>query len=403
MTRLTAITVRTAAAGLHGDGNGLYLRVKDTGTRSWLVRITTAGKRRDIGIGSAGVNGLTLAQAREQARAMRSGSHAAISPRAAAKAAADAAKADAARAVTFAQFTDTFIEGREEGWRNTKHRQQWRNTLSTYAHPHIGHLAVSDIDTSHILSLLQPIWSLKPETASRVRGRIERILSAAKVLGLRSGDNPAAWRGHLDQLLPKPTKLAQGHHAALHYSVLPAFLADLRTRPAVSARALELLILTAARTSEITNARWAEIDIANAIWRIPANRMKAGRPHEIPLTPNSLALLQNMRSLGDGTFVFPSSRPARAMSNMAMAVLLRRMGQTSVTVHGFRSTFRDWAGETTAFPREVIEHALAHQLANKSEAAYQRGTLWPKRLALMDAWSDYCANGSSKVINLRVA
>jgi integrase len=403
MTRLTAITVRTAAAGLHGDGNGLYLRVKETGTRSWLVRITTAGKRRDIGIGSAGINGLTLAQAREQARAMRSGSIAAISPRAAAKAAAESAKSDAARAVTFAQFTDTFIEGREEGWRNAKHRQQWRNTLSTYAHPHIGHLAVADIDTSHVLSLLQPIWSLKPETASRVRGRIERILSAAKVLGLRSGDNPAAWRGHLDQLLPKSTKLARGHHPALPYSELPAFLADLRTRPAVSARALELLILTAARTSEITNARWSEIDLERAVWRIPADRMKAGRPHEIPLTPAALEVLQQIRPLGDGVFVFPSSRPSRCISNMAMAVLLRRMGRTGVTVHGFRSTFREWAGETTAFPREVIEHALAHQLVNKAEAAYQRGTLWPKRLALMEAWSDYCVDGFRKLVNLRVA
>lgn len=403
MTRLTAINVRTAAAGLHGDGNGLYLRVKETGTRSWLVRITTAGKRRDIGIGSAGINGLTLAQAREQARAMRSGLVIAISPRAAAKAAADAARADAARAITFAQFSDTFIDGREDSWRNAKHRQQWRNTLSTYAHPHIGHLAIADIDTSHIMSLLQPIWSLKPETASRIRGRIERILSAAKVLGLRTGDNPAAWRGHLDQLLPKATALARGHHAALPYADLPSFLADLRTRPAVSARALELLILTAARTSEITNARWTEIDLESAVWRIPADRMKAKRPHEIPLTPAALEVLQQMRPLGNGVFVFPSSRPARGMSNMAMAVLLRRMGQTGMTVHGFRSTFREWAGETTAFPREVIEHALAHQLANKAEAAYQRGTLWPKRQALMEAWSDYCADGFRNVVNLRVA
>lgn len=403
MMRLTAITVRTAAAGLHGDGNGLYLRVKETGTRSWLVRITTAGKRRDIGIGSAGINGLTLAQAREQARAMRSGLVIAISPRAAAKAAADAATADAARAITFAQFSDTFIDGRENGWRNAKHRQQWRNTLSTYAHPHIGHLAIADIDTAHVLSLLQPIWSLKPETASRIRGRIERILSAAKVLGLRTGDNPAAWRGHLDQLLPKATALSRGHHAALPYADLPSFLADLRTRPAVSARALELLILTAARTSEITNARWAEIDLESAVWRIPADRMKAGRPHEIPLTSAALAVLEQMRPLGDGVFVFPGSRPSRGMSNMAMAVLLRRMGRTGVTVHGFRSTFREWAGETTAFPREVIEHALAHQLANKAEAAYQRGTLWPKRLALMEAWSDYCVDGFRNLVSLRVA
>jgi integrase len=312
---------------------------------------------------------------------------------------------------TFRDVAEAFIDRKEGGWRNEKHRQQWRNTLATYAYPIIGDLPVSLIETDHVLRVLEPIWEAVPETASRVRGRIENVLSAAKVQGMRSGENPALWRGHLDHILPKPGKLHRGHHAALAYAELPTFMADLRDREALAARALEFAILTAARTGEVIGATWAEVDLAAAVWTVPAVRMKAGKEHTVPLSPRAVAILEEVQPLNTkgraDAALFPAS-DGGALSGMAMAMLIRRMhkseqgegrpgwidrkeGGRLITSHGFRSTFRDWAGEQSAFPREVIEHAMAHQLPDKAEASYARATLLPRRVKLMDAWADYCA------------
>lgn len=412
---LTPVTVRNAGPGRHADGGGLYLRVQDGGARSWLYRSTAGGKARDIGLGpAAGAGAISLADARTMARelsAQAAKGEALEGKRTKARKAAAQGQAEALTRRTFRDVAEAFIDRKEGGWRNDKHRQQWRNTLATYAYPIMGDLPVSLIGTDHVLKVLEPIWSNKPETASRVRGRIENVLSAAKVQGMRSGENPALWRGHLDHILPKPGKLNRGHHAALAYGELPTFMADLRAREALAARALEFAILTAARTGEVIGATWAEIDLVAAVWTIPASRMKAGKEHSVPLSPRAVAILEgvqchNTKGRADAP-LFPAS-DGEALSGMAMAMLIRRMhkseqaegrpgwidrkeGGRLITSHGFRSTFRDWAGEQSAFPREVIEHALAHQIPDKAEAAYSRATLLPRRVKLMDAWAEYCA------------
>ncbi|MFM7028196.1 MAG: tyrosine-type recombinase/integrase [Chakrabartia sp.] len=296
---------------------------------------------------------------------------------------------------TFKDVAEAFIDRKEGGWRNDKHRQQWRNSLATYVYPHFGDMPVAQIETEHVLNALEPIWGVKAETASRVRGRIENVLDAAKVQCLRSGENVARWRGHLEHLLPKPGKLTRGHHPALPYDALPTFMAALRQRGEVGARALEFTILTVARSGEVLGATWGEIDLEKAQWTVPAERMKAGKEHSIPLAPRAVDILRlvqplNLQLRADAP-LFPNSK-GRMLSSMAMSMVLRRMDRGDITVHGFRSTFRDWAGETTSFPREVVEHAMAHQLADKAEAAYQRGTLFPKRIKLMDAWGEYCGS-----------
>lgn len=398
---LTPIAVKNAGIGRHADGGGLYLRVQKGGARSWLFRNIVAGKVRDTGLGpAAGAGALSLAEARAQARELASqaakgepveGRHM--------KARKVAAHAQAAVLAekTFKEIAEAFINRKEGGWRNDKHRQQWRNTLATYAYPHFGAMPVSKINTTHVLGALEPIWSAKSETASRVRGRIENILDAAKVQGLRTGENVARWRGHLEHLLPKPQKLARGHHPALPYADMPAFMTELKCRGAVAARALEFTILTAARSGETLGANWGEIDLEKAEWTIPGERMKAGREHRIPLSSRAVEILQEVRVLNTKETktapLFPGNAGSK-MSSMAMSMLLRRMDREAITVHGFRSTFRDWAGESTSFPREVVEHAMAHQLANKAEAAYQRGTLLPKRIKLMDAWATYCTSSA---------
>jgi integrase len=389
--------------------------VQDGGARSWLYRSTAGGKARDIGLGpAAGAGAITLAVARTKAidlNTQAAKGEPLEGKRTKARKAAAQGQAEALTRRTFRDVAEAFIGRKEGGWRNDKHRQQWRNTLATYAYPIIGDLPVSLIGTDHVLKVLEPIWSCKPETASRVRGRIENVLSAAKVQGMRSGENPAIWRGHLDHLLPKPGKLSRGHHAALAYGELPAFMADLRAREALAARALEFAILTAARTGEVIGATWAEIDLAAAVWTVPAIRMKAGKEHAVPLSPRAVAILEavqchNTKGRADAP-LFPAN-DGSALSGMAMAMLIRRMHKTEqaegrtgwidrkeagrlITSHGFRSTFRDWAGEQSAFPREVIEHAMAHQLPDKAEAAYSRATLLPRRVKLMDAWAEYCA------------
>lgn len=394
---LTAIAVKNAGPGRHADGGGLYLRVQNGGARSWLFRSLVAGKARDIGLGpAAGAGSLSLAEARAKVRELATQAakgEVLEGKRVQARKVAAQTQAAALAGKTFKEIAEAFIDRKEGGWRNEKHRQQWRNTLATYVYPRFGALPVSQIETSHVLAVLEPIWNEKPETASRVRGRIENILDAAKVQGLRNGENAARWRGHLEHLLAKPEKLARGHHAALPYADLPSFMKDLAGREALAARALEFTILTAARSGEVLGATWGEVDLDKAEWTIPAERMKAGKEHSIPLSSRAVAILQGVQPLNtDGSKAAPlfPTNAGRKLSGMAMSMLLRRMGRDAITVHGFRSTFRDWAGETTSFPREVVEHAMAHQLADKAEAAYQRGTLFPKRIMLMAEWSDYC-------------
>lgn len=392
---LTALAVKNAPAGRHADGGGLYLRVQSAGARSWLFRYIDAGKVRDIGLGPArGPGALTLAQARltalELALKVARGEPV-EGPRALARKAAAEAPAAASTDKTFREVAEAFLALREGGWRNEKHRQQWRSTLASYAYPYFGDLPVAQIETDHVMSALTPIWAAKPETASRLRGRIEKVLDSAKVQGLRSGENPARWRGHLDQLLLKRPKHTRSNHAAMKYVEVPRFVARLRSRKAVAALALEFTILTATRTGEVLGATWGEIDLHAAVWTIPATRMKAGNEHRVPLSERALAILAEVAQLrlepGGEAAVFPNGRSR--LSGMVMAMLLRRMGVKDATVHGFRSSFRDWAAECTNYPHEVCEMALAHTIGNKAEAAYRRGDLFEKRRGLMADWADF--------------
>ncbi len=284
------------------------------------------------------------------------------------------------------------LEVKDSEMKNKKHLAQWRSTLETYAYPFIGKKAVSEITKVDLLAILEPIWLTKNETASRLRGRIETVIDYAKAKEYFEGDNPAAWKGMLKPLLPQPSKVQiTKHHAALPYNQIGSFMKELRERSGVSPRALEFAILTAARSGEIRGAEWSEIDLEGKTWTIPASRMKAAKEHRVPLSDAAVALLKALPRFKGINYVFPATRKGQ-LSDTALLAVLKRMGYTDLTQHGFRSTFRDWAGETTNYPREVIEHALAHQLADKAEAAYQRGTLWPKRVALMDEWSGYCVS-----------
>lgn len=392
---LTPLQIKSAKPGRYADGGGLYLRVQGSGSKSWLFRAMIAGKAKDVGLGPAvGPGALSLAQARLVAQELAlkvARGESLEGPRAVAKKAAAEAQRELGARKTFQDVAEAFVDLREGGWRNDKHRQQWRNTLKTYAYPHFGNLPVAEVETSHVMAALTPIWASKPETASRVRGRIENVLDAAKVQGLRSGENPARWRGHLDHLLSKRPKHTRGNHAAMPYLALPQFMIALREREAVAALALEFTILTAARTGEVLGATWGEIDLDAAVWTIPGARMKAGKEHRVPLSERALAILTEVSKLrtepGSDAIVFPSGQSR--LSGMAMAMLLRRMGVTDATVHGFRSTFRDWAAECTLYSHEVCEMALAHTIGNKAEAAYRRGDLFEKRRSLMADWADF--------------
>lgn len=383
--------------GRHADGNGLHLLVKETGAMSWVFRFMLHGKSRDIGMGPVtGSGALTLADARLAASALRLKVKAGIDPLAerqqkAAEVLAAAQMATIA-GMTFKTVAEAHIASNEARWRNDKHKQQWRNTLSTYVYPVMGDLPVATIGTAHVLSILEPIWQAKPETASRIRGRIEVVLDAAKVRGYREGENPARWRGHLAHVLPARARLTRGHHTAMPYADVAAFIARLRQREAAAALALEFAILTATRTNEVLGATWSEVDTDKAMWTIPATRMKAGREHRVPLSPRAIEILDAMKPLGKTT-LFSGNRGGK-LSGMAMAMLLRRM-DVAVTVHGFRSAFRDWAGECTGYPREVCEMALAHKVADKTEEAYARSDLVEKRRRLMADWSTYCAQAGS--------
>ncbi|HEY8033000.1 MAG TPA: integrase arm-type DNA-binding domain-containing protein [Methylocella sp.] len=393
--KLSARAVATIVEpGRHSDGEGLYLNVTPSGARSWLFIWKKGGKRREMGLGSAG--GVTLARARELASACRAQVAAGLDP---IEARDTAAKAKS-ETPTFGRVADALIAAKESEWRNPKHRAQWRMTLETYAAP-LRSRPVDEIDTAAVLDVLKPLWQAKPETASRLRGRIEAVLDAAKAQGHRSGENPAAWRGHLAHLLPKRGILTRGHHAAMAYDDVPAFVARLREREALAALALEFCILTAARSGEVLGARWAEIDLAAKVWTVPAERMKAAREHRIPLSERSLTILERLTEARTGELVFPGQRAGRPLSVMAMEMLLRRMDQNAVTVHGFRSAFRDWAGNETHFPREVAEAALAHVVGDKAEQAYRRGDALEKRRALMAAWAGFCELGvGSNVVSL---
>ena len=388
--KLTSLSVRQARRrGLYGDGGGLFLQVSESGAKSWVFRFKKADRLRVMGLGPA--HTITLAEARDRARECRKLRLDGIDPIEARRAERAQAKLDAAKAVTFAECADAYITAHKAGWRNPKHAAQWPATLATYVNPTFGELPVQAIDTALVTRVMEPIWTKKPETASRVRGRIESILDWATARGYRQGENPARWRGHLENLFPRRSKVRRvEHHAALPYSELSAFMLALRQQEGVAARALEFTILTAARTGEVIGARWEEVNIAERLWSVPAERMKAGREHRVPLCGKALEIVEEMRAIG-GDFIFPGGKRGKPLSNMAMTMLLRRMGHGDQTVHGFRSTFRDWAAERTNFPAEVAEMALAHAVTDKVEAAYRRGDLFEKRRALAEAWAKFCA------------
>ena len=369
---------------------GFFLQVARNGSRSWLFRYTLNGKTRHMGLGSLEV--ISLADARTAALECRRLCHAGVDPIEHRKASRTEARLATARAMTFDDCANRYMAAHTVGWGNSKHRAQWVATLRTYVTPVFGSLPVQTIDTGLIMRVLEPIWTIKPETASRVRGRIEVILNWAKTHGFRQGENPARWRGHLENLLPSRSRVQKiEHHAALPYSDVGVFMGDLRERAGVAAAALEFLILTAARTSEVIGARWEEMNLSTRTWVVPAERMKARAIHRVPLSNAALVVLERMRVIQQDEFVFPSTKKGKRLSNMALLVLLRRMKRTDLTTHGFRSTFRDWAAECSNFPPEVAEIALAHKISNKVEAAYRRGDLFDKRRHLMDAWAQYCA------------
>jgi len=385
LCRLTALQVRNAPPGRHADGAGLYLVVRPEGGRKWVFRFTLAGRTRDLGLGSAAT--VTLADAREAAEKARRMAAAGEDPIAARR----TALVPAAPAATFGDVAGDLLKTLEPSFRNKKHGEQWKMTLEVYAAP-LRSKPVDSISTDDVLSVLNPLWLKVPETASRLRQRIERVLDVAKVRGLRSAENPARWRGHLELLLPKRAKGSRGHHAALPVDQVPVVVAGLRATGGVSALALEFTILVACRTGETIGARWSEIDLAAKVWSIPAGRMKAGVPHRIPLGKRAVQILTAMLALksADDGFVFPGAKKNRPLSQMALAMALRRQGFEHVTVHGFRSTFRDWAGDRTQYPREVIEQALAHLVGSATELAYRRSDALEKRRKLMDEWAQHC-------------
>ena len=390
----TPLAVKNAKPGRHADGGGLHLLVKDSGARSWVYRFMLGGKSRDVGLGAAGLGGISLAAARDARDALRIKVKAGTDPleerqRKAADAIAEAQIAEVA-GITFRSVSEIYMESNWDSWRNDKHRHQWKSTMATYVYPVIGDLPVAEVGTTHVLQILEPMWRSKSETASRVRGRIETILDAAKARGYREGENPARWRGHIAQILPARARLTRGHHKAMSYENIPTFFAALHQREAIAALALEFTILTAARTGEVIGAKWDEIDLDKAVWTIPANRMKAGKEHRVPLSLRAVEILKSTQELRKEG-LFPAVRGG-ALSGMAMAMLLRRM-DVDVTVHGFRSSFRDWCAECTGYAHEVAEMALAHTIDNKVERAYRRGDLFEKRRRLMDDWAAYCVTG----------
>jgi integrase len=427
INRLSPTFIKTAKPGMHADGGGLWLQCSvgkdDRVRRSWIFRYAGAGRReRKMGLGSINTVGLGLA--REKAAECRRLRLQGVDPIEQRDATERANAAASAKTITFQKAAELYIAAHQSGWRNIKHASQWRNTLTTYCHPVFGKVPVRDVDTGLVMQVLQPIWATKPETAGRVRGRIETILDWAKVSGYRNGENPARWRGHLDHLLPPRSKVRKvQHHPALPHDQVGAFMTALRLQSGVAAKALEFLVLTAARSGEVRGARWDdhEIDLSKKVWVVPASRMKGNREHRVPLSPAAVAVLKHMQELRQNDWVFPGDRPDRPVSDMAMTVLLRRMSDAAESAggsrwvdpkqgadavpHGFRSTFRDWVSEKTSYASELAEAALAHSKGDKVEAAYQRGDFFEKRCRLMDAWAIACASSAraADVVPIRVA
>lgn len=397
---LTARGIPSLKPGKHVDGEGLTLVLAEAGRGKWVLRVTVDGKRREMGLGA--YPAVSLAEARTKAsdarRLVRDGQDP-----------IDARTVEAERIPTFAEAAARYIADHAPGWNNLKHADQWRNTLATYAAPVIGTKPVDAITTEDALKILQPIWSSKTETAKRVQGRVENIMDWATARKYRTGENPARWRGHLDKLLPKPTKVAKPvHHPAMPYQDVPGFMVELEGNGSVSSLALRFLILTACRTGEVIGAQWPEVDLEARTWTIPGDRMKAGQPHRVPLSDAAMAVLQALPRVEGNPHLFPGARHGRPLSNMALLQLMRGMSygvggdRGGYVPHGFRSAFRDWSGEVSSYPRDVCEMALAHVIESKVEAAYRRGDLLAKRAAMMQSWSDWCSRGTgAEVVQLR--
>lgn len=404
--RLAPVDVARKGPGMHPDGWGLYLRVAASGSRSWIFRYRHGGRStpRDMGLGRW--PDVSLQEAREKARAVRVQKSGGLDPIDQTRAEKAAQAADRERSVTFQEAAERYILAQKAGWRSEKHAAQWEATLSTYAFPVLGKLPVQALDTALVLKVVEPLWDTKTETANRLRGRIEAVLDWATAREMRSGDNPARWKGLLQNLLPAKSRVQRvKHHTALAYGDIGRFISELRLQRGQAALALEFLILTAARTSEAVGATWAEIDLVAKTWTVPADRIKAGKEHRVPLSEPALNILsQTPETLRQG-YLFHGQRKSAPLSNMAMMALLKRMGHGKLTVHGFRSTFRDWTAERTSYPREVAEMALAHAIGDKVEAAYRRGDLFEKRKKLMADWARYCDKLPvlTNVVDLRAA
>ena len=409
--RLTVLKVKKAKRpGMYADGGGLYLRVTPDGARNWVFRYMLDRKPHWMGLGPLSL--YSLADVRVMAQDARRKRHEGIDPIEARRAARAQRRLDSAKAVTFKQCGESYIASHRAGWRNEKHKYQWSATLNAYVYPAIGALPVQSVNTALVHKVLEPIWTVKPETASRVRQRIENILDFAKVSGYRDGENPARWRGHLENVLPALSRVRKVEHlAALPYAELPTFLANLRRRAAVAARALELLVLTAARTGEVIGSRWNEIDLFDKTWTVLTGRMKAHREHRVPLSPRALAVLREMKATHNGNddnaFIFPGPNPRRPLSNVALLRLLERMQLDNLTVHGFRATFKTWASECTGVQNEIVEASLAHVIGSKTEQAYQRGDRFEKRRQLMQRWATFCTTPvdqpQNKIVALRAS
>ncbi len=399
LQRLTSKQVeQLKRAGYWADGGGLYLQVTASRSKSWVFRYTRNGRAREMGLGSAATVG--LADARRKAADARKLLADGIDPLDAKKARQQADMLNAAKTIAFRQCAESYIKRHSPKWKNEKHAGQWTATIEAYANPIIGNLPVQDVDTALVLKVLEPIWNEKNETATRLRSRIEQILDYAAVRGYRTGDNPARWRGHLAKLLPAIQKrLRVKHHPALPYGEIAPFMEALRKQEGTAARALEFTILSACRTSEVLNARPEEFDLKAGIWIVPKERMKAGREHRVPLSPRAIEIVKSQPA---GEYLFQGLKEGTPLSNTSMLMLLRRMNRKGLTVHGFRSSFRDWCAEQTNYPREVAEMALAHVIVNQAEAAYRRGDLFEKRRRLMVEWAKYCEqHGKGKVLKLK--
>lgn len=392
---------KLAAPGLHfvGGVQGLAMQVGAGASRSWVLRIVIGGKRREMGLGP--YPEVTLAAARDRARQARELVRQGIDPIERQQAAQSALRAAAAAVVNFREASERYIAAHEAGWKNAKHAQQWRNTLEQHAHPVLGTLHVRDIGTPQVLRVLEPIWVSTNETASRLRGRIEQVLDWATARGLREGENPARWRGHLDKLLARPSKVnKRTHHPAVPVAEMGSFMERLRAAEGTGARALEFLIYTAARSGEVRGATWGEIDMTGKVFTVPGDRMKAGKEHRVPLSPPAMALLKALPKGKAEDLVFPAPRGG-VLSDMTLTAVMRRL-KVSAVPHGFRSTFRDWAAERTNYPREVAEMALAHAIGDKVEAAYRRGDLFERRRRMMADWAAFLSrpDGAARVVQL---